>query len=285
MTFPQPNSEEAVADSLDIFRLKTQLQSPGDMYESKVSCHAVAIGPDSDIASVNIFYYDPVTKYFIPVQGVVPQVDTSLMASAVISPDRPFIGRIDAQNTVNYPLISRPGRILFASGDVVDPNYLPAGFNPVQDSVFFEPIYLDIVQYLSEPPSLVPQRSDKTYRYQYFTLALIKTGSSFVVIPAYGRKSGSFQFVNRDADDTVIVHLFGVRLSTSNLPGTVGSLQQELFSSSLAPGDIDRYTFDSSTDGIWDCFYIELEGYYGGVGPEPTQIALPVTVTLSDDAL
>lgn len=285
MTFPQPNSIESVGDSLDTFRLFTQLQSPGDIYESEVSSHAIAIGPNSDLSSVIVYYYDPVTKWFIPVGGVVPQVDTSLMSSALISPDRPFIGRIDAQNTVNYPLINRPGRILFAAGDIVDPNYLPAGYNPVQDSVFYEPIYLDVIQYLTEPPSLVPQRSDKTYRYQYFAPALIKTGSSFVVIPAYGRKSGSFQFVNRDADDTVTVHIFGVRLSTSNTPGTVGALQQQLFSSALSPGEIDRYTFDSSTDGVWDCFYLELEGYYGGVGPEPTLLPLPVTVTLSDDAL
>lgn len=292
MTFPQPNSNAAVTTGQDVFRINTQVMSPGDIFESEVGCHAVAIGPNSDLDTVNVIYLDPVPKYFVPVAAVQPTLDTSMMGQATISPDRPYIGRLDAQvETADYPLINRPGRILFAAGDiVVDPSfYLPEAYEPTEDSLSFEPVYIDIIQYLTPPPSLIPQRSDKTYRYQYFPSALIKAGSAWVVIPGYGRKSGSFVFKNAstaDPTDSVTVHVFGVKLSNSNTPGVVGEAAVEIFTSAaLAVDDVANYVYDSSADGEWDVFYLVLEGYFGGSDPQPLPLAFPTTITLSDDPL
>lgn len=272
MTFPQPSSDAPVLQSQQYFRLKTGLSSAGDLYESKVGALAFALGPDSDLASVNVTYLD---------------VAAQSAESFILSPDRAFVGRIDARNDVDYPNTpgNRKGRILISSNDMFDDSARPDGYVDADDVIYFVQPTLDVMQYFVNPPSVMPERSDKIFRFLYYPGAQdIVNGVSYLAVPGYGRKSGHFLFRNLNGINTVRVKVFGWKLSTSAAPGTVGAVQSQLYSGDLLTQGTGEYFYLASADGMWDLFLISLGGGAAGFGYDPAS-PMPTTITLSDDPL
>jgi hypothetical protein len=260
MSYPQPSSVEPVLNGRQYFRLNTTCLGPGDIYESEVGSLGLVVGPDSDFARYLVSYYDEKA-----VGGV---------GNLILSPDRSTIGRIDARNDVVYNGgQSRKGRILYSIADIYDPQFSPVGFDIDNDVMDIESPTIDVIQYFINPPSVIPQRSDRVFQWQYFSVP-VATHSAWLVIPAYGRKSGWFTFNNLGAA-SVDIAVFGVKLSSSASPGPVGAFQQSLFAATVGAGASNHYAFRSSTDGLWDLFAIKIKDYAGQ--------ALPLSVTLSDD--
>ncbi len=170
MSFPQPNSNDYATGGYKFFRLNTLLVSPGDMYESEQSGLALAVGPQSDIANVNVAYFDDQVPDF--------------MQFTQIAPTRAFVGRVDARNEAKYSPAQRPGRIFLWSDDIYDPNFRPRGFSAVNDRIQFVAPRLDVIQYFDQPGTLGPARADKTYQFQNY----IVSGTLYIVVPFYGRK-------------------------------------------------------------------------------------------------
>lgn len=270
MTFPQPSSVTPVLGGQQTFRLLTPIASAGDLYESEVGALAFALGPQSDIATVLLNYYDAQQPGYVN--------------SAIISPDRQFVGRVDARNEVTYVGPGqRRGRILISSQDIWDPTLRPSDFDaagPDSDTIEFITPVLDVMQYFVNPPSLIPPRSDKLQRFEYFPGAPdIVNGVSWIAIPAYGRKSGYFTFHNRNPVDTIRVTIFGWRLATGS---DNEDFTKSLFTDDLLTGDAATYNFKASTDGLWDILLIAIGGGAAGFGYNPA-FALPTSVILSDD--
>lgn len=275
---PQNRSVDAVLGGQEYWRLKTPLQWPGapnthlgaeGIFESEVGALAVAIGPDSDIANVQVTYFDGT-------------VSSPNVRSAIVSPDRSFVGRIDARMDVAYPECRRKGRILFHSRDIVPlSTWRPIDFAAGDDSIQFQRPVLDVIQYFSAPPSLIPQRSDRLFEFQYLFPPPGGPGkSAYLMIPAYGRKSGYFTFYNQDGIATVTTSVRGVRFSPSQLsaiPGVDGTVTSTLFTSALLSGQSANYTYKSSTAGLWDMFLVKLQNYQGA--------SFPLHIQLSDDIL
>lgn len=188
MSFPQPSSDQYAISGSQFFALNTPLSSPGDIYESTQGGHGLALGPQSDIANVNVAYFDQ-------------QVPT-FMQRVVISPGRAFVGRIDARNDTKYAPAQRPGRILFWSDDLFDPNFRPRGFG-VQDSISFVAPILDVIQYFKPLASLTSGRQDKEFVFQNY---IVGTGTFYIVVPYYGRKYCYVEFTNRE----VTPNTFGI---------------------------------------------------------------------------
>lgn len=181
MTYPQPDSNEYAIKGSQFFRLYTPLASPGDLYQSMQSGHGFAIGPDSDIANVNIGYYDQ-------------QTDTRLQ-STVISVSRAFVGRIDARLDQRYNPSGRPGKILFWSNDLYDPNFRPRAAQNTDRVLFIAPV-LDVIEYFKPIDSLTPGRQDKEFTFQNYDI--IANSTLYIVVPYYGRKYCFVQFTNRE---------------------------------------------------------------------------------------
>lgn len=269
MAYPQPSSVTPVKNGQDFFRLTTPIVSSGDIYESEVSANAIVLGPDSDIARVQITYFNP---------------DVSVgQSNAIVSPDRSLTGLVPAVNTENY--ISsftqsnpRKGRVLVSLDDYYDPQFTPFTFG-AGDSIARETPVLDLIAYFKGLPSVVPQRSDRTFVYQYFTAPTGGADSAWLVVPAYGRKSGFFTFANLDGSNTVTVNVLGVKLQPTNLGASVslppGAWTTQLDTVALLSGGTRQFTYKSSTHGLWDLFCIEFRNYAGA--------AMPTTITLSDD--
>ena len=190
MTFPQPSAAQYTVSGGDFFRLNTPLASPGDMYQSEVSGLAMALGPESDIANVNVAYFDDQAA--------------NKMQFAQVSPSRSLVGRIDANNLGTYSPTQQPGKVLIWPADLYDPNYRPRAFNSLTDSITFVTPVLDIIQYFNQQPSLISPRVDKTYEFQNYA---ITGGTLYIVVPYYGRKYCYVNFTNREP---VIGNTFGI---------------------------------------------------------------------------
>jgi hypothetical protein len=290
MSFPQPNADQAAINGQQYFRLNTLISSMGDLYESAQGSLAVALGPNSDIANVRVSYWD----------DTVPGGVNTIM----LSPDRSFIGRVDARNETTYIKSNgRPGRILIGIDDIFNTTFRPEAlfngiadgrnFNPAKDVITFVQPVLDVIQYFQNPPSLIPQRSDKTFRFQYLPVApdAGNGGVSILAIPMYGRKSGYLSVKNLDNGINFVgVQVGAARLSTSTNPpaaapdGSVNGVLSPWIG--VGAGFSTILNFKSSTMGLWDLLLIELGG---GVGVNPPfgyhGGPMPITLTLSDDPL
>jgi hypothetical protein len=183
VAYPQPSSNDYATGGFEYFRLLTPLTSPGDIYESEQSGHALALGPQSDVANVNVAYFDKQVATFVN--------------QTQAGPPRSFVGRIDANNVDFYVPSQRPGRILLWPSDLYDPTFIPTDFDPDNASLTFITPILDVIQYFKEPDSLVPVRNDKTFRFP--ALDVTGVGEQFLVIPYWGRKYACCRIFNQSA--------------------------------------------------------------------------------------
>jgi len=276
MSYPQPDSNASVLGGQNFFRINTMLQGPGDIYESDQGSLAVALGPDSDIANVNVYYFD--------------ELVASRVNSLQISPDRSFVGLLAAHPTENYPVVNLPGRVLIAPADQFDSSFRPATFNftvGVGDVIDFVTPVLDVIQYFSQPPSLIPQRSDKEYEFESIQQSAALC-TYWLVVPAYGRKYASFNFRN-NLNQSVSIGITGAKLGVSNLPAAAAG---DARPSSAVQGVIKAVTavavnaqlssvYLASTMGSWDYFVIS---YTPALLPT-SNFGLATHITVSDDAL
>ena len=253
MSYPQPDSDQYAIRGYDFFRLTTGLTSPGDIYESQQSGHAFALGPDSDVANVNVAYFDD-------------QVPT-FQNQVTIGPPRSMVGRLDARNESSYTPANRPGRLLFWPADIYDPSFKPNLFAPDQDTLTFVTPILDVIEYFQPQPSLVVERNDKTYRFQELPAPV---RFSYLVIPFWGRKYASVRFFNQTAAD-VILAVIGVSYFINP---NFQALQTELDGFVVGAGVQKESIVKASADGVFDALMIQVESNL----PGPT----PLWITVSD---
>lgn len=278
MTYPQTNANEYALNAQEFFRLNTEISSAGDIYESEQGCHALAIGPESDISRVNITYYD--------------RQATNFVQQTQISPDRAFVGRIDAVNNAGqYQPSGRPGRILIWPDEIYDPLWRPDGF-AVGDVIQFLTPRLDVIQYFSPQNSLVSRRNNRTFYAQNFPIPINGAGppsnlSYILMVPFYGRRYASIQFTNWQSTVAgaadLLIRVDGVNFTIiQNAGGTQRHARTPLVTSVNVPSGGGQLATQilASADGMYDMLLIELT--QNTVNPGPMGIT-PLKVVISDE--
>ena len=261
MTYPQPDANQYAIKGYQFFRLNTLLTSPGDIYQSQQSGHAFAVGPESDIANVNIAYFDDQIPNF--------------MAQTVISPQRAFTGRIDSRNDSRFAPAARPGVILFWANDLYDPNYLPnalpARFNALTDAIQFVAPRLDVIEYFKPQDSLGPARENKEFVFQNYPVTL---GKFYLVVPYYGRKYCYIEFTNRDQVTANTFGIVGVNYAiTQDVFLGLTPYHQErtlLAPAAVAANGQVQKILTASVDGMFDALVFN----FTGAGPAPLRIIM-----------
>lgn len=245
--YPQPSADQYVTDGYSFFRLKTPLVSAGDMYESTQGGYAIAIGPQSDIASVSVAYYD---TQAIALQGV-----ETFLTTALVTPENAFVGKVDShsEQSILYMPAKRPGRILIWPNDLYDPNYRPSGFNPVQDHLILEVPLLDVVQYFSPQASVSSTRADKTFFYQSLPFGL---DDVYVLVPCYGRNYMFCEFdLGAGSGGDIDYSISGLSFNVSTTGPSITTLQA---SATQVAGTAPKInTFTSATEGRFD--YLQFQ--------------------------
>lgn len=256
MTYPQPSSEKYVTGGYEYFRLNTLLSSPGDIYESLVSGLGMALGPQSDIANVNVAYFDS-------------QAAPTFMNFTVVSPGRSFVGRLDARNELVYTPAGRPGRVLLWSDDLYDPNYRPRAAGD-EDLIEFIAPRLDVIQYFANQPSLVPARQDKSYLFQNYILGA--GGTLYLVVPYYGRKFAYVNFTNRDTVVPITIGYFGLNYAITD-DFSANPYHQEVpirAPAAVAAGATISERVTAAAVGMFDALVFSING----AGPAPLKIVV-----------
>jgi hypothetical protein len=278
MSYPQSDSDGAVVSGLNFFRLNTKLVSPGDIYESKVGATAVVMGPDSDLSLVQMNYFDDTRS--VAQGGAFPNgAASSFISQAMITPQRGFTAGVAARNDAAglYQPSKRPGRILLSSANLYNPTFTPI-LSPV-DFTHFEPPVLDVIQYFSEVPNVLPQRGDKEFDYQYFlphaSFGAITTFG--IVVPYYGRKYASLDIVNQSATFDLTIGFYGIDYVIGG--GTSAARETQL--RAPLPIGVDaqlRQVVKASTDGMFDALLVTI-----GLGSATQQSKTPIKIRVSDD--
>lgn len=256
MSFPQPSANAYAADGSKFFRIRTPLSSPGDIYESSQSGHAFALGPESDLANINMAYFDDQAPTFMQLTS--------------ISPLRTFVGRVDARLDAKFSPAQRPGKLLFWANDIYDPAFRPRGFDAnLGDSIQFVPPIFDLIEYFEPVSSLVPAREDKSYLFQEYPFT---TRTFFLVIPYYGRKYGFIQFVNRNATDPTTFGISGVNYAiTQNGPPNPYHIETVIRAPAAVVTNAQVTSIVTATNaGMFDALVFSLTN----VGPAPLRILM-----------
>lgn len=259
MSYPQPNADQYAIKGYQFFRLNTLLTSPGDIYESAQSGHGMAIGPESDLANINVAYFDD-------------QVDT-FMQRTTISPHRAFVGRIDARNDAVYVPAQRVAKILFWAADIYDPNYRPiakpAEFDPTNDKINFVAPRLDVIEYFKPQSSLTPNREDKEFTFQNYPVVL---GRFYLVLPYYGRRYAYCELTNRDQVTPNTFGLVGVNYAITQDDSATPYHQETTLSAPavVAPNGQAVRIVRADSDGMFDALVISLTGS----GPAPLRVVM-----------
>lgn len=241
MSYPQPSSLIPMLESQDYFRLTTPLTSPGDTYESEVAGYAVAIGPDSDIARVNVAYFDP-------------QASGS-MRQIVVGNRSPFLGRIAPRMSQTYPNSGNlPGRILFTIADMVPQfNQAPFSDTPNRQTVIPQ---LDLIQYFTPQQSLPMVRNDRSY---FFHTQPVTGVDSFTLnLPFYGRAWGSISVEGLATDE---IEISGLRVSLG--PAQAGSFPIRAMAA-IGGGLKFTQVIDTATLGYFDMIQIVYKANNSG---------------------
>jgi hypothetical protein len=205
MVYRQPNVDKYVTNGYSFLRLKQELASPGDIFESPQGAWAFALGPDSDISQVNIAYLDE-------------QVPETFLNMLTITPQRSFVNFITAfNNTKNYSPSKAQAKTLIWPSEIYDSTFRPPGFDEENDGLVLETPIIDIIQCFSPTPSIQSQRADKTYYYD--TLPFKSSNICYLLIPYYGRRYASIAIQNTSHDEedpTLIAGKLNVQISGIN---------------------------------------------------------------------
>lgn len=256
MSYPQPNADAYAANSYEFFRLNTRLSSPGDIYRSPQGGHLFCLGPESDLANVNIAYFDDQAPTFLQ--------------TTQISPGRPFVGRVYARNDATYAPSNRRGQIFYWSDDIYDPRFRPRSFNANTDQIQFIAPQMDVIQYFTPLASVLPQRIDKSFVFQNYN---INAGTLFVVVPYYGRKYCYIGLTNRNTTTATTFGILGVNYAITNDAGNNPYHQETVIrapATVAANGGAVTRIVRAGTEGVFDALVFSLTNG----GPAPLRITM-----------
>lgn len=263
-----------VLNGQEVFRLKQAIESGGDIYEFDSGSKGLVVGPQSDLATYRINYYDDQAS--------------DKIGESVLSLDNPILGRVDALLDREYPTAQIPGNILISPVDFIDPDWKPSGWRnfvngltPYDSLVCYPPLQVDLVSHLRDPQIVAPRRDDKVYRFSSFGVGSVVTAWYF--FPFYGRRFFEFLFTNLSAAETYTFDFYGVALApgiqgaTAQDPGETKAIQTPLFSGvGVAPGATHRRVMTADTEGMFDLMIFSVTS---GSGLADDGSSLRVTVS------
>lgn len=204
---------QQVLRSQEFFRLKQTLVNQGDIFELEESAKAIYIGPDSDIAEVQITYYNP---------------DAPLnLETAIVAVNGPFVGRVDALNATKVASTGQPARILVAANDIVSNSY--ASPDSLALRSFNVPAVIDLMVALKGLPAIPEVRSDRTLRFNQVPYDTDPSGggddgSTDLIVPIYGRRMATVDVISKNPDVDITVSLVNLLPGADTVPRQLGTI-------------------------------------------------------------
>lgn len=262
-------ASRAVRNGQEFFRLLQELESGGDIYEIDASVKALCLGPQSDLANLDVFFFDEQSP---------DSIDQISLAVG-----NPVIGRIDARLATQYPTTELAARILVTARDPVDNTFVPSSFSTGDsDFVAGRPLpRIDLFAYLSDPSGYAPLRDDRLYSFPFISTA--SPADAFYILPYYGRRYGHVEFTNLQASPQVytitvlgINLVAGVQAAGSVDPGANRARETALGVLDVVSGSTGNLII-TQADGLFDLLTVQIEGTSGFL-----ELNSSLAVTVSD---
>ena len=279
MSYPQILQASAeTIEGNDFFRLKTQLASSGDVYEVDTSAKAFAIGPDSDVSTCRVTYYDP--------------SEPGRSQSFLVSTQNPFLGRVDAFASQKYPTENVPAKILVSLEELINTSTAPFGAATGTYSAAVR-AQLDLLAFLSPPKVVSLKRADKTYEgLMGFGGAGAETND--IIVPAFGRRYASITagrfYV--DANAPLLSIRGATKVAYGTIPGSFDYITKQIVAPTAIPetsgGTNPGLTIEyrASTAGLFDYLLFSFTRAFAGSNRNPsTQSAIYYRARVSDQEL
>ena len=254
MSYPQAIASQEVLDGSMFYRLYSQLQSGGDAYEIDVSGKGFALGPNSDLSSVRLTYFDP--------------SQPNQVNSVVVGIDTPFYGTLAALASEQYPVANTRARIIVTPEDLWNNNWFPS---LLAQDFSYHPPRVDLITYLQDPLGLAVKRQDFVERGR---LQIDPANSAYlIIVPFYGRQYAQLVVRNKSAAPiaTMTVDAVAVTFSTDgNATFTTGiAAENPVITAGVVSGgagDTTTFRVLTSTHGTFDYLMFRINlGVAGGI--------------------
>jgi hypothetical protein len=254
MSYPQPPAENALIALERFYRLNTPLVSDGDIYEAAVGASAFALGPDSDVANVNIGYFTG--------QGT-----PTFMQTISVGPGVTVAAEIFATNQQYMPS-KRPGRILLWPEERYNPDTSALFSDPSRVDTI--PPVLDVIQFFGPPPaSLDGRRKDKRYYFQQ--LPSNGVDDYYLIVPYYGRRYANIKLWNCPGT----LEIMG--MSYAQAAGALDQIVRLALASPIPnPPITSQWVITAGAHGMHDALVLRFTG-------DTTSQPTPLSIILSDN--
>lgn len=182
-----------------------------------------------------------------------------------------MVGRLDAFSSLEYGTGQR-GRLLISPANLIAQSgvYQPNGFTAGDDLVI-EQSNIDVLQYFSAAPDIIPPRNDRISFYQ--AQPQVPSGgtlSSWYYLPYAGRKYASIALKPTEAAGSFSYTIYGITLNTGNgippLFAIAVNLETVLRGPTVIPASLVTPALEiiTSADGLFDALLVQISGNIAG---------------------
>lgn len=249
MSYPQPLASQEIIEGQQFARFFTPLQSGGDAYELDVAALAFAIGPQSDLSSLRLSYFDP--------------SQPGDVNSAVIGVGTPFASRLDVFASLKFPVANTAAQLIVTPEDLWNNNWYPTVL--AEDVNYIKP-KIDLLAFLTSPVIALPSmRADFVERGRLNISAL--STAYRIAVPFYGRKYAEFRLRNNNAGvPGLTVDVVGVNFTTDGIApyglGDFIAMETPLVTAGVVGGANSTTTFrvQAAVSGLFDYLMIRVNG-------------------------
>lgn len=254
------NSDSSVLRAGSFYRLKQELQSPGDIFEIDSSAFAVYVGPDSDLTEYRLTYYDPDAP--------------NELATADISVNGPFVGQLSALLDTKVSGTGTKARLLAQTVDLFQPGFT-RGFSiapfGAARSVLVPPKVDLLWSFTPDIPDVPNVRADRTFRFTDVPFDdETAGGGTDILIPAYGRRTVTIQAQQRASGERVEFEFYKVifrpGITPSLAPQFIETPLVALFVGGVTVATQQTYVLRASNDFNQETGPIERSPIQGVIG-------------------
>jgi hypothetical protein len=166
---------------------------------------------------------------------------------------------------------------LFWADDLFDKDFKPPAFDPTVDTIYFVTPRLDVIQYFQSPPTLIPERNNKTYNMRALPSPVLATADQYIMIPYWGRRYGMVEVTNKSTGPWSF-ELSAVNFSITTNAAGYHQITTIVADAPIAANATSKTIITATGTGMFDMLMLRFHR----VGPGLDPVEGPIRIFTSD---